>query len=310
MKAFLYVTLGIIVTIMRICVFVYCIAGGLIIAQQAYYFKGVLGEILYFLGFDKKSLVAAILVFFISAWLIALIGNVVIFITEAILSRLIDNIWKILGYSLATFMFAPYYFTKAFIYYPIKCSIIVFKYLSWNTKIFLSLIWVTLLTILFIVFFYFDVINLITHQFSGYYKEITNIKRINYNYIFNIFGICIAINIVSLGMIFLFKKTESLLYMRAYKILNQNKGYEKKQGKDFFKQEQLDNFQQNELDILLKIFDLTQETLNKENLKKHYKELARQLHPDLVPPHKKKEAHNQFVELQKNYDKLQKYLKE
>ncbi|XAK37095.1 hypothetical protein AAID93_05580 [Campylobacter coli] len=111
MKAFLYVTLGIIVTIMRICVFVYCIAGGLIIAQQAYYFKGVLGEILYFLGFDKKSLVAAILVFFISAWLIALIGNVVIFITEAILSRLIDNIWK------NSWLFFGYFYVCTILFY-------------------------------------------------------------------------------------------------------------------------------------------------------------------------------------------------
>ncbi|TKX31172.1 J domain-containing protein [Campylobacter aviculae] len=310
MKMLLYMALGIIVTIMRICVFVYCIVGGLIAAQEAYHLRGVLGEILYFLGFDKKSLIAAILVFFISAWLITLVGSAIIFIAEAILSKLIDNIWQILGRSLAAFVFAPYYFSKAFIYYPIKCSVIVFKYLSWNAKFFLSLIWVTLLTILLIVFFYFDTINLIAHQFSGYYKEIINIRRINYNYIFNIFGICVAVNIISLGVIFLFKKTESLLYIKAYKKLNQSKRYKKEQDKDFSRQEQINNFEQSELDMLLKIFDLTQETLNKENLKKHYKELARQLHPDLVPLHRKKEAHNQFVELQKNYDRLQKYLKE
>ncbi|MBZ7964249.1 J domain-containing protein [Campylobacter sp. 2457A] len=310
MKMLLYMALGIIVTIMRICVFVYCIVGGLIAAQEAYHLRGVLGEILYFLGFDKKSLIAAILVFFISAWLITLVGSAIIFIAEAILSKLIDNIWQILGRSLAAFVFAPYYFSKAFIYYPIKCSTIVFKYLSWNAKFFLSLIWVTLLTILLIVFFYFDTINLIAHQFSGYYKEIINIRRINYNYIFNIFGICVAVNIISLGVIFLFKKTESLLYIKAYKKLNQSKRYKKEQDKDFSSQEQINNFEQSELDMLLKIFDLTQETLNKENLKKHYKELARQLHPDLVPLHRKKEAHNQFVELQKNYDRLQKYLKE
>ncbi|MBZ7968106.1 J domain-containing protein [Campylobacter molothri] len=310
MKMLLYMALGIIVTIMRICVFVYCIVGGLIAAQEAYHLRGVLGEILYFLGFDKKSLIAAILVFFISAWLIILVGSAIIFIAEAILSKLIDNIWQILGRSLTAFVFAPYYFSKAFIYYPIKCSAIVFKYLSWNAKFFLSLIWVTLLTILLIVFFYFDTINLIAHQFSGYYKEIINIRRINYNYIFNIFGICVAVNIISLGAIFLFKKTESLLYIKAYKKLNQSKRYKKEQDKDFSSQEQINNFEQSELDMLLKIFDLTQETLNKENLKKHYKELARQLHPDLVPLHRKKEAHNQFVELQKNYDRLQKYLKE
>lgn len=311
MKALLYTALGIFMFVTYISIVGFSISMGISVAQEAYNLKGVLGDVLYFLGFDKKSILAGILAFIVSAGVVFVVCIAIAAIIQAVLMKLIDNIWLILGRSCLYFIAAPYCFGKAFIFYPIKCSFIIFKYFSWRIKILLTLAWIGILGALIFAFFYFNVADLLSYYFSKYYKELSHLKRLNYNYVFSIFIICVLVNIISLGTIFLLDKFETFLYMRAYKILKEQQRKNDEKYEDFSQNSYENTKDTNEeFDILLKIFDLTEATFNRENLKKNYRKLARKFHPDYAPLHRKKEAHEQFVELQNNYEKIQKYLKD
>ncbi|KAA6224792.1 MULTISPECIES: hypothetical protein [unclassified Campylobacter] len=320
MKILLLIAMRLFMGFVEIILVVYACYLGYHLAQDAYYFKGFVGKTIQFLAFDKGSWIVSILVFAITVGACFFIGYFIIEFIKMLLTHAINNIWRILGYLAISFIFAPYHFTKTFIYYPIHCSIVIFKSFSWLIRISLILAWFVFLGIIIFAFYHFNLIPIIVDFCLNNYQKIITMKKLDYSYIFSFFSIFIAVDFISLGFMYLFQKFLLLIHMKAYERLEKEhlrkKQAQEERQKEYYKaykesyqneekyeeEQEEEKFQSKENDkeeflMLLQIFGLTENTFNRTNLKKSYKRLVKLFYPDLKPEHEKEEAHKKFYSI-------------